>query len=692
MPVIFSFPTRLVRLSLVTLVILSAFFVALSSRRSAPQNSAPIPPIPVDVAEGQRIAWEYSQNDNYNPEPGHPARTYQEHYFQEVETVPKQFENFPSTVNRIKPPAHLRHPEYFQDDPRRQEKRSSKLEPMKRYHPYPDYNSDEWKSSHRGEYVPCMGPRGVLLNESMDDSTFAYMGIPQDFPKPVFGSHALFDMDTEVCFDRYSRYGPYGFGENETAVEGWIKPQKVDWNNVDWGTLQAECVEKNAARFDLPSSGKTRSRRLLRRSGETNNEPPVIERRKSAPAQKRTAFLLRSWTGKEYSENDKHNIRSMVTELSLMSGGEYEVVLLVHVKDDNIPIWEEATYQAVLEQHVPKEFWNITELWSMSVVKQPYKALDESMFNVHLSQWLPIQDFARRNPEFDYFWNWEIDSRFTGHLYEFLERVTEFGRRQPRKGLWERSERFWIPDLHGDYDDQFRKYVRRREDQFVWGPYPIPDIPEPLGPKPPVVTPAEDDYSWGVGEDADVITFLPIFDPVDTNWVIRDHLFNYQGGVRSPRRTTIITQSRISRRVLQAMDFENMNGRHLASEMFPQTAALLHGYKAVYAPHPIYSERKWSPHRLDRWFNPGPLGKSGSSMDSPFGWARESRFDTLSWYYRCNLPGLLYWNFIGWKHGDWGGRKWEAHHGRVCLPAILFHPVKDASDENADTHYEFPHS
>lgn len=308
-----------------------------------------------------------------------------------------------------------------------------------------------------------------------------------------------------------------------------------------------------------------------------------------------------------------------------------------------------------------------------------------------------------------------MDSRFTGHMYEFVERVADFGRRQPRKGIWERSERFWIPELHGDYDDQFRKYVRRREDQLVWGPYPIPDIPNPLGPRPPVPSPGQDDYSWGVGEDADFITFLPMFDPVDTNWVIRDHLFNYQGGTRSPRRTTIITQTRISRRAIAAMDFENMQGRHLASEMLPQTAVLLHGYKAVYAPHPIYSERKWSPHRLERWFNPGPMGKSGSSMDSPFGWARESRFDSLSWYYRCNLPGLLYWNFIGWKQRNQGGRlvslhfanlfprrpmsqsltyvneQWEAGNGRVCLPPMLFHPIKDASEENADTHYEFPH-
>lgn len=163
-------------------------------------------------------------------------------------------------------------------------------------------------------------------------------------------------------------------------MEGWIKPQKVDWNNVDWGTLQAQCVDQNMARFEQPQSGETRARKRLQKSAKTESDPPVVEPRAGGDLQKRTAFLLRAWTGKVYSENDKQNIRSLITELSLMSGGEYEVILLVHVKDDNLPIWEDATYQAVLEQSVPKEFWNIAELWSMRVVSQAYTALDPSMF------------------------------------------------------------------------------------------------------------------------------------------------------------------------------------------------------------------------------------------------------------------------------------------------------------------------
>lgn len=189
-------------------------------------------------------------------------------------------------------------------------------------------------------------------------------------------------MDTEVCFDRYSRYGPYGYGEDDNGVQGWIRPKKVDWDNVDWGTLQADCVDKNAERFGLPRSDRSSPPQ----PGDA--PPPAVEPRAGAGSEKRTAFLLRSWTGKVYSENDKQNIRSMVTELSLMSGGEYEVVLLVHCKDDNLPIWEDDVYQAVLDEHVPREFWNITELWNMGMVRGQFPNFDDSFFKYGKQQHL----------------------------------------------------------------------------------------------------------------------------------------------------------------------------------------------------------------------------------------------------------------------------------------------------------------
>lgn len=174
-----------------------------------------------------------------------------------------------------------------------------------------------------------------------------------------------------------------------------------------------------------------------------------------------------------------------------------------------------------------------------------------------------------------------------------------------------------------------------------------------------------------------------------------------------------------------------MFGRHMSSELLPVSTALLHGFKAVAAPHPIYSDKDLPAKSTDRWFNPGINGRSGSSQDSPFGWKRESRFLDLSWYYRANLAGRLYWNFLGWQK-DWtGGRvvslfnffpslppstffslslqlvspslllyctnefdltcllQYEFIHGRVILPSILFHPIKDVRPDANSMGYDF---
>lgn len=41
--------------------------------------------------------------------------------------------------------------------------------------------------------------------------------------------------------------------------------------------------------------------------------------------------------------------------------------------------------------------------------------------------------------------------------------------------------------------------------------------------------------------------------------------------------------------------------------MTPQTVALLHGFKAVFAPIPMFLDRDWSGESLEKFFNPGPV-------------------------------------------------------------------------------------
>ncbi|KAI1336713.1 hypothetical protein F5Y15DRAFT_392850 [Xylariaceae sp. FL0016] len=574
------------------------------------------------------------------------------------------------------------------------------------YHPYPEYNGQHWLSNH-AKYYPCSGPDGEDVSDIM-----VFKGLPEEFPDPGIGSYSTLNMDGDLCFERETRLGMYGFqNANDT------REPTIEWDKVRWGKLQEECVQKNKGRFDLkgqtnPYVTSVYSRQNgsawdgaesdfglddvpkpdhdddlrhdnlfnLRRS-QIDSLTSVSKTGASAGAEPRTALLLRTYTGKEYNENDKQVIRALITELSLRTGGLYQVFLFVHVKDTAYAIWDdEGTYQYVLEKNVPSEFRDIAILWNDEAVQAMYPKLDPERATVHYSQWLSVQKFAQEFPEFEYIWNWEMDARITGHHYEFLEKLALFAKQQPRRGLWERNERYYIPDLHGDYDTEFRKEVERRSgDETIWGPPDLPFI-TPVGPKPPVANPENDDYKWGVGEEADLITVAPIFNVNNSGWVGANDVWGFNDSTHAtqqlPRRATIVTHSRISKKLLDIMHVENLRGNHIASEMTCQTIALLHGLKTVYTPMPMFFDRPWRGKDLGRWFNSGERGDSGGD-NSAMGWGREARYGGSTWYYRATPPQRMYNNLMGYEDNGIGGSTWEKTHGRTCLPSILFHPIKD---------------
>ncbi|AEO56038.1 hypothetical protein MYCTH_2300488 [Thermothelomyces thermophilus ATCC 42464] len=576
------------------------------------------------------------------------------------------------------------------------------------FNPYPKYNSREWKAHHEA-YVPCLGPTGKVTEDIR-----VFKGRPRNFPKPAFGSYNVLGLDRNLCFERETRLGQYGvlpvLDENGN---------EINWDEVNWGELQDQCLEKNQARFarngpkneyvdtnessaeskrSSPSDDKSTADQehvlhTLRRFWRKPASRKAPERRSGQPAdgtkqrskersklEPRTALLLRSFSGKTYTDNDKQVIRSLITELNLRTGGEYHVFLFVHIKDADQDIWTDDAYKAALEQHVPAEFRSMAVLWNERAVDRMYPNLTAKARQVHHGQFLPVQMFMQEFREFDFVWNWEMDSRVVGHNYDVLTRLSEFGKKQPRRGLWERNERFYIPSFHGSYDSQFRSAVERAVGgETIWGAPKVPVV-TPLGPKPPVPKAEDDDYKWGVGEEADLIELAPIFDPVNSNWVMRNTVWGYRSldfpWGRLPRRTTIITQSRLSRRLLDAMHYEDLRGNHVASEMVAQTTALLHGFKAVYAPMPVFFDRAWSGEQLERWFNGGPRGQSGS-FGSSFGWGQEGRYMGSTWYFRANPPQRLYNNWMGYEDTAIGGPEWEAEHGRPCLPTMILHPVKE---------------
>lgn len=517
--------------------------------------------------------------------------------------------------------------------------------------------------------MPCDGPEGALRD------VLVFSGHPKIFEEPLMGSYVPLDIDSNLCFERQTRLGAYGYQDEEstTPMDTNTVEKSVDWSNVNWKLLQERCVETNANRYSpVPKKPQQPSNSSITLNGTENaRRASTIDSQAEAleeglhgmpefetKAKSRTAVLLRSSSSKNYTDNDLQNMRSLVTELSLRSGGEYTVYLLVNATNSDKPIWSDALEEA-RRVNVPKEFQGITIVWNQAMMEKFYpKSESDDIF--HPSGWFPVQRFAYDYPQYEFLWNLELDYRYTGHHYNLLEKLASFAKAQPRKGLWERNERFYIPSFHGPYDSKFRATVEQVSgSETVWGAPRVEGV-KPVGPMRPDMDPRDDNYQWGVGEEADYISLAPIFNPANTNWTGRNDIWGYVGPEETPRRATVGMNSRCSKKLLTTMEEENLRGNHIGSEMGPQTVALLHGLKAVFAPVPMFFDRSWNGSSLDNFFNPSPKGVSGSVLESPFSNGRDIRFEGTTWYERAVVPRRLYYNWMGWEYrGISGPEVWS---------------------------------
>jgi hypothetical protein len=609
-------------------------------------------------------------------------------------------------------------------------------------------------------------------------------GRTNGFPDNILGSYELLSLPEDICFDRYGRYGPYGYGystrtgglglgehgDQEGAEAVWGTVKKVDWRIVDWADAQRRCYKTNAERYKpmvsrpAPPHGfyiaeaveaaeaveDSRSHlpaRDLVDAGSAPVEtakpdttgtakPEITGTAKPAGDMARTALVLRCWDEFVWREEDIMNLRALISELSLASGGRYDVHLLVQVRNDGRnPIWaDDEVYRNRIKETVPEEFQGIATLWSETQMLSVYQGIvdlwtrgpDLPVHGSYRGLQMAMQHFAHNHPEYDYFWQWEMDIRYTGHYHDLLSKLELFAKEQPRKGLWERNARYYMPYVHGSWED-FRQMARvqtehgtvnpdklwdtavpgsnsphqqtPRGEQSIWGPQrPLSEkdwFEHAHDPVPPTAY-ERDKYTWGVGEEADLITLSPIFDPDGTTWMLADDItgYNETGGIgKPPRRAQIITASRMSRNLLLTMHRETAFKKHHAfPEMWPATVALHHGLKAVYAPHPVFVDRAWPPAYMASVLNGGRNGASGGARTSVYG-DREHNLLGLTWFYNAGFSGNLYRRWMGLKVNNDGGEEFEmtedlsaddetvgtmrGGEGRMCLPPMLLHPVKD---------------
>ncbi|KAB5525750.1 hypothetical protein GE09DRAFT_976415 [Coniochaeta sp. 2T2.1] len=594
----------------------------------------------------------------------------------------------------------------------------------------PDYNSPAYRENHYPVRTCYLDANDQIPAPSL----YAYNGIVQGQPEPVIGSHSLLGIRDDICWDRFGRYGPYGlgYGEEEGGIyegtdiekEGneavWSQSGRINYNSIDWAEVQARCHEKNKARFSPPdedqslstlSSAFTRNRdqdSAAHQSIHANTQPPHLR------TLDRVAVVIRTYVGFQWTQHAVLNFRAMINELSLRSAGEYTVHFLLHVHDDDYPIWADAEVaQQVLDDNVPAEFHGLCTLWSEAQMRLLYpgdfgEAVEnpsgQDVHGVYRSAHMPLQHFALTHPEYAHFWNWEMDMRWVGDYYELFDRLGKWAAVQSRRELWERNERYYIPAGHGSWEN-FTALMHRETEgsgrRAVKGPVNFAGRQSVRSEEQArLFLPAScaagssDPALCGVGEEADLITLNPIFDAEDSGWVFASDVTGYETYFDTPpRRVSIITASRLSRRLLAVMHEETWRMRHaMFSEMFPATMALHHGLKAVYAPHPVYLDREWDHDVLDRSFNSG-RDHSTSGKGSPYDYDNEHNHKGTSWYFNSEFAGLLWRRWLGYAQMDGrgpgggrgghgtlrGGKKEEERPGgtgRMCLRSMLVHPVK----------------
>jgi hypothetical protein len=175
------------------------------------------------------------------------------------------------------------------------------------------------------------------------------------------------------------RYGPYGFGEDKDDYDR----EKVDWDSIDWGQLQNDCFERNRNRFPVSATrfDDTRTTKPRFTFRDAAKIPEIRHWHEFEPT-RRTAIVVRTWRGYDYRPEDMYYLRSLIAEAALKTGAEYQVILLVDMKDsegydNNIFSSEEAYKKGLEDAGVPPEFQSIALLWDFRLLDSWYPLIQE---------------------------------------------------------------------------------------------------------------------------------------------------------------------------------------------------------------------------------------------------------------------------------------------------------------------------
>ncbi|KAK4694677.1 hypothetical protein P7C71_g2946, partial [Lecanoromycetidae sp. Uapishka_2] len=529
-------------------------------------------------------------------------------------------------------------------------KESAESLPSDVYNPYPEYNSREWKKRWR--------------DQSIDIVSHAA-------PEPVIGSYKETGLHSDFCFDRHSRYDPYGYDEGDFsgAQDKASRASKVIWDNVNWGELQKECFLRNEGRYkpynrtDASTTFRMPTKedhdevdRTLILASEASKEGTSYWQwqAKRKGYKKKNAVVLRTWDGNEWTVDTMQFVRSYIMELALHSGAEYEVIILVEVKDLKKKIFDDPkAYREALITSVPDEFVDMTLLFNRKLLEMWYPKVGkhDAQTSQTSHMHMPMELLSLLRPDIDFFWQMELDLRYTGHHYHHLETISAWSEVQPRKLQWERASRYYVPAAHGSWADFSETIANATKGGGIWGAQRTTGI-EPVGAEPPVSSPEQDNYEWGVGADADFINLSTVFDVSDTEksgFIFRKTKDRFPDGDKTPARATATTPMiRMSKRLLRAMHHSQVTlGVHMFPEMYAESTALQHGLKMVVFPLPVYMDFARSPEWIAKTFN---ANEGSTLLDSPYKYKPEWRRMTY-WHSMDQItlyPDELYKRWLGY--------------------------------------------
>lgn len=536
----------------------------------------------------------------------------------------------------------------------------------------------------RNQRVSCIGPRGRLISESNDDQLHSTQFENLTYPPPLSGSYEALNLD-KSWLTAAERYGPYGLGEDE---ESYTR-KRVDWSTIDWAELQNNCSQVNHQR--IPNAyffDNGRPRFTYReRSWQEKWLPslfttPNINPRPATQTFHRSAIVVRVWSTYNYHPEDMWNLRSLIAETALATGGEYAVFLLVDVKDKEAGIHTDSeAYNRILREAVPPEFQDIAVLFDDSLLESWYPDVGEHLAIMQIMQ--PLQIFAQFYPEFDHYWQLEVDSRFLGHTGNMLDRFSDFARNEPRKQARERASWAYMSDFHGSYDDFFSNIDDKLNGtSSVWGNVDIHDF-DPIGPNPPVEDACEEPFLWGVGEEADLILLNTLEDASrDEDWIFKGWQNGFSMGSKLPIFVSVVAQGRASWNLLNAVHHAQAHaGMRIPSEATLPSFALWHGLKISGIPLPVYQWPGRDRHEMEFALNGGGLDAFPDAIANGPARYRGSSMgfftNGMSWQWWTTLPEDLAnpW-YINEVDNPILPDMLLSEGGNLYAPNMLIHPRK----------------